>query len=45
MFDSFDEMEPKIKGFLATGEISDEVFWRLAPLVMKGQMLVEEGFE
>lgn len=45
MFDSFDEIEPKIKGFLATGEISDEVFWRLAPLVMKGQMLVEEGFE
>lgn len=44
-FDSFDEIEPKIKGFLATGEISDEVFWRLAPLVMKGQMLVEEGFE
>lgn len=45
MFDSFDEIEPKIKGFLATGEINDDVFWRLAPLVMKGQMLVEEGFE
>lgn len=45
MFDSFDETESKIKGFLATGEINDAVFWRLAPLVMKGQMLVEEGFE
>lgn len=44
-FDSFDEMEPKLKDFLATGEIDDDVFWRLAPLVMKGQMLVEEGFE
>ena len=45
MFDSFDEMEQNLKGFLATGEIDDDVFWRLAPLVMKGQMLVEEGFE
>lgn len=44
-FDSFDEMESKLKDFLATGEIDDDVFWRLAPLVMKGQMLVEEGFE
>lgn len=44
-FDSFDEMEANIKGSLATGEINDDVFWRLAPLVMKGQMLVEEGFE
>ena len=45
MFDSFNEMEANLKGFLATGEIDDDVFWRLAPLVMKGQMLVEEGFE
>lgn len=45
IFDSFDGIEQNIKGFLATGEINDEVFWRLAPLVMKGQMLVEEGFE
>lgn len=45
MFDTFDEIEQKIKGFLVTGEINDDVFWRLAPLVMKGQMLVEEGFE
>ena len=44
-FDSFDETEQNLKGFLATGEIDDDVFWRLAPLVMKGQMLVEEGFE
>lgn len=45
MFDMFDEIEQKIKGLLATGELNDDVFWRLAPLVMKGQMLVEEGFE
>lgn len=44
-FDSFDEMESNLKGFLATREIDDDVFWRLAPLVIKGQMLVEEGFE
>lgn len=45
MFDSFEGVEQNLKGFLATGEIDDDVFWRLAPLVMKGQMLVEEGFE
>lgn len=45
MFDSFEGIEQNLKGFLATREIDDDVFWRLAPLVMKGQMLVEEGFE
>jgi hypothetical protein len=45
MFDSFDGIEQNLKGFLSTREIDDDVFWRLAPLVMKGQMLVEEGFE
>ncbi len=45
MFDSFEGIEQNLKGFLSTREIDDDVFWRLAPLVMKGQMLVEEGFE
>lgn len=44
-FDSFEGIEQNLKGSLATREIDDDVFWRLAPLVMKGQMLVEEGFE
>lgn len=44
-FDSFEGIEQNLKGCLATREIDDDVFWRLAPLVMKGQMLVEEGFE
>lgn len=36
MFDSFDEMEPKINGFLATEEISDEVFLASSPARHEG---------
>lgn len=44
-FDSFDGQANQLKRLLAAGKIDDDVFWRLAPLIMKGQMLYEEGFE
>lgn len=44
-FDSFNGQANQLKRLLAAGKIDDDVFWRLAPLVMKGQMLYEKGFE